>query len=202
MTGDIGYIALEEAVTIPGLADRRPPFTLPDGMDPAFIEHVATRLPDVADLRLQDMDAHGIAMQVLSLTVPGIEADPDPRRAVENARYVNDSLAQIVDAHPDRFAAFAALPLQDPAAAVAELHRAVEQLGLKGTLVNDHVQGAYLDDPAFDQVWASLAELDVPLACTRACRRRTAGTCSTATPNWTARCGAGRPPREDTPCAS
>jgi 2,3-dihydroxybenzoate decarboxylase len=163
MSGAAGYIALEEAVAIPGLADRRPPFAIPGNIEPAYVEHVMARLPDVADLRLPDMDANGIAMQVLSLTVPGIEADPDPRRAVDNARFVNDALAEIVDGRPDRFAAFAALPLQDPAAAVAELHRAVGRLGLKGALVNDHVQGRYLDDPAFDQVWATLAELDVPL---------------------------------------
>ncbi|MBA9043291.1 amidohydrolase family protein [Streptomyces griseofuscus] len=158
-----GYIAIEEAVAIPGLADRRPPFPIPDEMDPAFVADVARRLPDITDLRLPDMDANGIAMQVLSLTVPGIEADPDPERAVANAGYVNDSLASIVTTHPDRFAAFAALPLQDPAAAVAELRRAVGELGFKGALVNDHIQGNYLDDPAFDAVWATLVELDVPL---------------------------------------
>jgi 2,3-dihydroxybenzoate decarboxylase len=162
MTGH-GYIAVEEAVAVPGLAERRPPITLPGNVDPAFIEHVMARLPDVEDLRLPDMDANGVAMQALSLTVPGIEADPDAQRAVDNARYVNDSLAEIVHAHPDRFAAFAALPLQDPGAAVAELRRAVEHLGFKGALVNDHVQGAYLDDPVFDGLWATLADLDVPL---------------------------------------
>lgn len=61
------------------------------------------------------VDANGVAMQVLSLTVPGIEADPDAQRAVDNARYVNDSLAETVHAHPDRFAAFAALPFRTPA---------------------------------------------------------------------------------------
>ncbi|MGW4692905.1 amidohydrolase family protein [Kitasatospora cineracea] len=158
-----GYVAIEEAVAIPGLAQRRPPFPVPTGLDPAFVADVVRRLPDVTELRLPDMDANGIAVQVLSLTVPGIEADPDPARAVANAGYANDALAAIVTAHPDRFAAFAALPLQDPAAAVAELRRAVRELGFKGALVNDHVQGRYLDDPAFDALWAALAELDVPL---------------------------------------
>ncbi|MFJ7146777.1 amidohydrolase family protein [Streptomyces sp. NPDC100445] len=158
-----GYIAVEEAITLPGLTERRPPFPMPDNIAPEFYADMAARLLDVTELRLPDMDANGVAMQVLSLTVPGIEADADPVRAVENARYVNDSLADTVAAHPDRFAAFAALPLQDPAAAVAELHRTVREFGFKGVLVNDHVQGKYLDDPSFDAVWAALAELDVPL---------------------------------------
>ncbi|EYT82040.1 amidohydrolase [Streptomyces sp. Tu 6176] len=158
-----GYIAVEEAIAFPGLAERRPPFPVPDNVAPEFYADMTARLPDVTELRLPDMDANGVAMQVLSLTVPGIEADPDPVRAVENARYVNDSLAEIVAAHPDRFAAFAALPLQDPAAAVLELRRAVGEFGFKGVLVNDHVQGKYLDDPSFDAVWAALADLGVPL---------------------------------------
>ncbi|MBS2553222.1 amidohydrolase [Catenulispora sp. NL8] len=158
-----GYIALEEAIAFPALASRRPPMPYPDNIQPDFIAHVMARLPDVTDFRLPDMDANGVAMQVLSLTVPGIEADPDPRRAVADARFVNDSLAAIVHTHPTRFAAFAALPLQNPDAAVEELHRAVGHLGFKGVLVNDHIQGEYLDAPAFDQVWSTLAELDVPL---------------------------------------
>jgi 2,3-dihydroxybenzoate decarboxylase len=158
-----GYIAIEEAISIPGLADRRPAFPMPTTIAPDFVADVTARLPDVTGLRLPDMDANGVAMQVLSLTVPGIESDPDPARATENARYVNDSLAAIAAQHPGRFAAFAALPLQDPPAAVAELRRTAGQPGFKGVLVNDHVQGKYLDDPSFDPLWATLAELGVPL---------------------------------------
>jgi 2,3-dihydroxybenzoate decarboxylase len=158
-----GYIAIEEAIAVPGLAERRPPIPLPGNVKPEFVADMLARLPDVTRWRLPEMDENGVAMQVLSLTVPGIEADGDASRAVANARFVNDHLAGVVAGHPDRFAAFAALPLQDPDAAVAELVRAVGELGLNGALVNDHVQGRYLDDPDFDEVWAALAELRVPL---------------------------------------
>lgn len=157
------YIAVEEAVMIPGLAGRAPAAVLPSNVDPGFRADMAARLPDITGLRLPDMDANGIRMQVLSLTTPGIEADPDPARAVRNARYVNDALAEIVAAHPGRFAAFATLPLQDPAAAVAELHRCIDELGFVGTLVNDHIQGRYLDAVEYDPIWAALSELDAPL---------------------------------------
>lgn len=73
-----GYVAVEEAIAIPGLADRRPPSPMPDNIEPAFLADMAARLPDVTRLRLPDMDANGIAVQVLSLTVPGIEAEADP----------------------------------------------------------------------------------------------------------------------------
>src|SRR5215471_16319817 len=101
-------------------------------------------------------------MQVLSLTF-GVEVITDPAEAVTAARKVNDYLAEVVAAHPTRFAGFAALPLQDPDAAVVELRRAVEDLGLKGVLHNSHVLGHYLDEPQFRPVWAELERLGVTL---------------------------------------
>jgi 2,3-dihydroxybenzoate decarboxylase len=109
------------------------------------------------------MDAHGIDVQVLSLTVPGIQADTDPAAARDNARLANDHLAEVVARHPTRFAGFAALPTQDPEAAAVELERAVTQLGFRGALVNDHTHGRYLDDPAYEDLWSAFEELGVPL---------------------------------------
>lgn len=121
------------------------------------------RLPDLTGERLDEMDRAGLDMQVLSLNAPGIQAEPDPAVATANAIAVNDLLAATIEAHPTRFAGFAALPLQDPAAAAKELDRAVNQLGLRGALVNAHTQGRYLDDPALRVVWEFAEGLDVPL---------------------------------------
>ena len=109
------------------------------------------------------MDAHGIDIQVLSLTVPGIQADTDARQAVEHAVGANDYLAETVAGHPDRFRGFAALPMQDPSAAITELRRCVQDLGFCGALVNDHTQGHYLDEPDYEDFWSELETLDVPL---------------------------------------
>ncbi len=100
---------------------------------------------------------------MLSLTVPGLQADVDPATARDDARFANDYLAKVVAGHPDRFRGFAALPMQDPQAAAAELGRCVRELGFCGALVNDHLQGHYLDEPRYDEVWAALEELSVPL---------------------------------------
>ncbi len=121
------------------------------------------RLLDLTDERLSEMDAAGLDVQVLSLNAPGIQAETDPSVAVSRAAGVNDLLAGTIAENPDRFAGFAALPLQDPQAAAKELERAVTQLGLKGALVNAHTQGRYLDDPALRVVWEYAAGLDVPL---------------------------------------
>ncbi|WP_435173483.1 amidohydrolase family protein [Actinacidiphila sp. bgisy145] len=154
-------IAMEEAFAIPRLQARFPvPRT---GTAAGWIKDWGQRLADFTAYRLPDMDEHGIDIQVLSLTAPGIQGLTDTRQAVADAQAANDHLAEVIAGHPDRFRGLAALPLQEPEAAVAELHRAVAGLGLSGALVNDHTAGTYLDDPRHEPVWAALEELDVPL---------------------------------------
>ncbi|MGY4651164.1 amidohydrolase family protein [Mycobacterium sp. URHB0021] len=69
----------------------------------------------------------------------------------------------MVSEHPTRFRGFAALPLQDPVAAAAELNRCIDELGFCGALVNDHLGGRYLDDPLYEPVWEAVESLGVPL---------------------------------------
>jgi 2,3-dihydroxybenzoate decarboxylase len=156
------YIALEEAFSIPDLG--RSPFA---GSDPRRgrrrVEEWSRKLADFTEYRLPEMDATGIDIQVLSLTIPGLQADIEPAAARDEARFANDYLARVVAGHPDRFRGFAALPMQDPAAAVEELERAVRELDFRGALVNDHLQGHYLDEPRYDELWSALEELSVPL---------------------------------------
>ena len=153
-------IAIEEAFSVPGVTPPLSRDFMP--ISDRWIEEWSRRLADLAELRLADMDAHGVDMQVLSL-MSGVEIITDPAEAVAAARKVNDYLAEVIAAHPTRFAGFAALPLQDPNAAVVELRRAVTDLGLKGVLHNDHVLGRYLDEPQFRPVWAELERLGVTL---------------------------------------
>jgi 2,3-dihydroxybenzoate decarboxylase len=79
------------------------------------------------------------------------------------ARMANDFLASQIARHPERYNGFAALAMQSPEAAAAELERAVTQLGFCGAMVNGHTQGRYYDDPAFDVIWQRLEALDLPL---------------------------------------
>jgi len=121
-------IALEEAFTIAAFKDRE--HAMVTHINPKWGAYVKERIADLTDRRLEDMDSAGIDMQVLSLTVPGIQGMTDTGAAISTAKQANDFVAEVVRKYPTRFAAFAALPCQDPAAAGAELKRAVNELGL------------------------------------------------------------------------
>ncbi|MEV0579886.1 MULTISPECIES: amidohydrolase family protein [unclassified Streptomyces] len=132
-------------------------------IEPSKWREASRRLLDITGERLTEMDSAGLDVQVLSLNSPGIQAETDAVVAVARATAVNDLLADVVRDHPDRFAGFAALPLQDPQAAAKELDRSVTELGMRGALVNAHTQGRYLDDPQLRVVWERAEALDVPL---------------------------------------
>ncbi len=126
------------------------------------------RLLDIQDRRLKLMDQHGVQTMVLSLNAPAVQAIPEPRRANELARRANDFVAEEVRKRPDRFQALAALPMQDPGLAIDELDRCVNELGLRGALVNGFSQVhdadtvVYYDAPQYRPFWAAVERLDVP----------------------------------------
>ena len=123
---------------------------------------VSERLQDLGSRRIDDMNATGIDLQILSVTSPGVQIF-DAATGTALARATNDELAAAVAANPTRFAGLAAIAPQDPKAAAAELERGVQKLGLKGAIVNSHTQGEYLDDPKFWDIFAAAEAHDVPI---------------------------------------
>jgi len=132
------------------VSDRGPGSTLVD------------RLCDLGDLRIEDMDAAGIDVQVLSLTSPGVQ-QMEAAEAVAIAHEQNDYLADRVKYYPDRFAGFAALPTPVPDQAAEELERTVSKYGFKGAAIMGHTRGRYLDDEFFRPILESAAALKVPI---------------------------------------
>lgn len=114
------------------------------------------------DLRLAAMDRLGVTLAVLSPNPLTYFAHVEAEWAEAFCRRHNDEMATLVARAPSRLAGFAQLPMQDPERAAAELRRAVRELGLLGAYIGTDL-GRALDDPAFDQVWSTCAELDVPL---------------------------------------
>ena len=123
---------------------------------------VYQQLQDIGDKRIADMDAAGIDMQVLSLNSPGVE-QADAAEQIAIARESNDFLAEAVKKYPQRFAAFASLPVAAPEQAAEELDRRVRQQGFKGTLINGHTRGRYLDDKFFSPILERAEALNVPI---------------------------------------
>jgi aminocarboxymuconate-semialdehyde decarboxylase len=109
------------------------------------------------------MDALGVEHSVISLATPLVNYYVDAKLAVEAARLCNDGFAQLISTGGGRFAAWAFLPMQDPAAAAAELRRCVRDHGFLGGHVATNVRGVYLPDPAFRPIFDAAKELDVPL---------------------------------------
>nr|WP_205752478.1 amidohydrolase family protein [Cryptosporangium phraense] len=157
------FVGLEEHVSLPSAREAWARAGLPQTANLGFGDSLlARRMRDVADLRIADMDDQGVDVQVLSLTQPGVQVLA-PADAIAVAREVNDQLAEIVAARPDRFQAFAVLPTPNPEAAAVELERAVNQLGLKGAMLYGRTGDRLADHPDFDVIYEAASRLRVPL---------------------------------------
>ena len=98
------------------------------------------------DVRLDRMDELGIDRQVLSPNPLTFLVGVGPDLAVAFARTHNDAMSALVARSPERLGGLAQLPVQDVAGSVAELRRAVTDLGLLGAYVSTD-PGRPLDDP-------------------------------------------------------
>jgi 6-methylsalicylate decarboxylase len=107
------------------------------------------------EARLRLMDHAGIEMQVLSAS-PQMPYAENKSKAARAARFVNDRYAELVQAHPDRFRAFAALPMPHLEESIGEMGRALDQLGMAGVAMNTTVLGRALVEPDFEPVFAEL----------------------------------------------
>jgi len=144
-------IALEEHFLCSGFEDYWK--TTVGDVDPAVLGAVAARLSDFGEQRLSAMDRAGIARSVLSLSGPGVQIERDTATAQGKAREANDALAHEIAKRPDRYSAFAHLPMQDTKAAADELERCMTQLKFCGAMINGHTNGQYLDDPSLFPFW-------------------------------------------------
>jgi 2,3-dihydroxybenzoate decarboxylase len=121
------------------------------------------RLFDLGALRLREMDEAGIDMQILSHGAPSAQKLPADGASAALVRAVNDRLAAVCAAHPNRFAAFATLPSNDPAAAADELERTVTKHGFRGAMMHGLSSGVFLDDKRFWPIYERAEKLDVPI---------------------------------------
>ena len=125
---------------------------------------VAWSRPDMFDIdhRLHEMDRKGIDIRILSLSTPNVYPWGGGAQ-VKMARHVNDAMARLVRAHPDRFVGLASLPLADTEASLTELDRCVNELGMKGVIIGSNVDGMAMNDARMEPVWARINALRLPV---------------------------------------
>ena len=122
--------------------------------------------------RVEDMERAGVTMQVLSTVPVMFSYWAKAADTHDLSRLLNDHIADVVRAHPTRFAGLGTIPLQDPDLAAGELERCVRELGLRGVEIgshvdaNEHCHGAdcrNLDHPSLDVVWRTAEKLDAAI---------------------------------------
>ena len=126
---------------------------LQEGGLPATTMH--RRLYDL-DLQLEDMERGGVDISVLSCLL-GWSA------SLEECRFINDDLAAIEKKYPHRFVGLAQAPVLEGPAALVELRRAINDLGLHGVTITSQVQGLSLDASQLYELYELICEFDVPL---------------------------------------
>lgn len=144
-----------------------------------FYENWLKVAPDLADIgkrmmsvrpvfdlnaRFKVMDEGGDYRQIISLPNPPLEAITTPEVGAELAGLANDTMAELVDKHPDRFPGFvASLALHNFDAAMKEIDRAIKKLGAKGIQIFTQVKGKPLDDPQFQPLFSTMVDYDLPI---------------------------------------
>ncbi len=113
------------------------------------------------ECRLAEMDAAGVAMQVVS-TWTDMAGDnlPDEKSAAW-ARLQNDTLVADVRKMKTRFAPMGTLPMRNVGMAIAELEYLVNELGTTSVELGTNINGTDLDHPDFKPLWKRIHELDV-----------------------------------------
>jgi len=139
-----------------------------EGQDPLIAHSGGLRYPVFpvfhdAETKLEQMDRDGIDVSVISLSPTLLLYGSEPWETARVHRVINDAAAGLARAGGGRLRAMATVPLNDPAAAAAELRRACTELGLPGVEIGTTVEEKMLDDPSLDLFYAVAEELEVPI---------------------------------------
>ena len=132
------------------------------GLDATNVPRIVERLDDVGALRLKRWTRPASTCRCCRTPIRGCRSST-PRPLSDWRVAPTTGFIETVRAHPDRFAAFAAIPTPDPKAAADELERTVTRLGFKGAMVNGLTNGLFLDDKRFWPIFERAQALDVPL---------------------------------------
>jgi len=155
-------VALEEHVSFPEMTSLLPAGILEKKQPSSAAVQMMPKLADVTGERLKSMNESGISMQVLSVENADVNL-LDSSSAPDFASRYNDLLFEKIKDHPDRFTAFAHLPVVAPSAAADELERTVNTYGFRGAMIRGLTNGEFLDAPKFAPILERAEKLGVPI---------------------------------------
>ncbi len=108
--------------------------------------------------RIEEMDATGVGVQVLSTVPVMFSYWTEPQDGAEVARFLNDHIAEIVSEFPSRFVGLGTLPMQDTELAIRELERC-KAIGLAGVQIGTNINQLNLSEPQFFDLFAACERL-------------------------------------------
>jgi len=115
------------------------------------------------DLRLKEMEATEVTMQVLS-TIPVLfNYWAKPKDGLETSRFFNDHIGDSVTKHPERFIGIGTVPLQDIDLAIKEMERCVTELKMSGLEIGSNINGKNLSDQYFFPFYEAAEKLGCAL---------------------------------------
>lgn len=119
------------------------------GLDATVGELALGGFAQPLEVRLAEMDAMGVDLQLVTPNVGFYQYHNDLETTRIIARECNDEVAEMVAEWPERFAGLGTVPMQDVPSAIAEMERGMQQLGLRGVIINDSAAGSTYDEPKF-----------------------------------------------------
>jgi predicted TIM-barrel fold metal-dependent hydrolase len=155
-------VTIEEHVSFPEMIDVLPEDVRNKRKSSNAAVQFSPKLADITGERLSTMNETRISMQVLSVENTDVNL-LDHGHAPQFAAKYNDLLAERIKDHPDRFTAFAHLPMTAPAAAADELERSVKTYGFRGAMIRGLTNGEFLDAPTFAPIFERAEKLGVPI---------------------------------------
>lgn len=115
------------------------------------------------EAKLRQMDRLGLDAAILSISPTMFYYWADASQAADFCRMANETVAEMAAQSGGRLYGMAAVPLQDPEKATAELEHAVGKLGLRGVEIGTVMEDVPLDDARFEPFFSRAEELDVPV---------------------------------------
>lgn len=110
--------------------------------------------------RINDCQQHKVTQQVLSTVPVMFNYWAKPQDGLTTSKFLNDHIADVVSKYPEQFYGLGTLPLQEPELAIDELHRCINQLGLRGVQIGSHVNQWNLNAAELFNVFKACEQLN------------------------------------------